>query len=196
LPPRPFSTDLPHGGEPRTLGPADLDLDELYRAHAAALSRFIVRLAGRTEAPDLLHETFLVAARRLGSFRGDGSPLAWLYGIAARVVARRGRKRRLQRLLGLVDQPALDREPVDPETPEVVLQQRRAAARIDAVLARLGERDRVLILLFELEGLAARDIARVVGASENAVWVGLHRARARFRDAYLSLFPGEGLGDA
>ncbi len=43
------------------------------------------RLTGnRTEAEDLTLETFVAPYQRWQTFRGDGSPLSWLLGVAAR----------------------------------------------------------------------------------------------------------------
>jgi RNA polymerase sigma-70 factor, ECF subfamily len=174
---------------------AELDLESLYRSHALELSRFIARLCGRDDDPaDVLHEVFIVAQRRLGSVRPDASARTWLYAIAARVVAGRRQKRRLRRLLWLesgADNPERS-EPIDPRTPEHELEWHEASRRVQAVLERLAERDRALLVLFELEGFSARDIAKVVGASENSVWVGLSRARARFRKIFCELFGSEG----
>ena len=59
---------------------------------------------------------------------------------------------------------------------------------MNRVLERLSERDRVLIVSFELEGLSASEIQDILGLSANAVWVGLHRARKRFRNVFVELY--------
>jgi RNA polymerase sigma-70 factor (ECF subfamily) len=130
----------------------------------------------------------------LPEFRREASVRSWLYAIALRVVADRRRKQRLRRWLWLErgSDTAADAEPIDPTTPEDTLAQRRATRRVYAVLDRLSERDRSLILLFELEGLPASEIAGIVKTSENGVWVALHRARARFRRIYVELFVRDG----
>ncbi|HEY3496722.1 MAG TPA: RNA polymerase sigma factor [Polyangiaceae bacterium] len=175
-------------------GARELDLETLYRNHALELSRFIARLSGRDDdAADVLHEVFLVVQRRLATFRPDASVRTWIYAIAARVVIARRRKLRLRRLLWLEsgESEAASEEPVDSKTPEHELEGQEAARRVRVVLERLSERDRTLLVLFELEGFSARDVAQVVASSENAVWVGLSRARARFKKIFCELFGGE-----
>jgi RNA polymerase sigma factor (sigma-70 family) len=171
----------------------EFELDAMYRAHAAAVSRFLRRIGGQFDTADLLHEVFLVAQRRHRDFRGDASGRTWLYAIALRVVVARRRKRRLRRLLFWErgEESAPDPLSEHVATPERLLERDEASRQVHAVLEKLSERDRSLILLFELEGMPAGAIAEVVGTSENAVWVGLHRARVRFRTAFLELYGGD-----
>src|SRR5688500_4992991 len=83
------------------------DLAALYEAHADALRRAIVRLGGPgADAEDLLHDVFLIAMRRLGSFEGRSAPATWLYGIAIKVVAAARRKAKVRRLFGFAQSDA------------------------------------------------------------------------------------------
>ena len=57
---------------------------ELVRLHQAAVRRFLRRLCGAdwARADDLAQETFWKAYRHIGSFRGEGMFLGWLFRIA------------------------------------------------------------------------------------------------------------------
>src|SRR6188768_1869476 len=77
----------------------DLDLDRVYREHAASVSRWVRRLTGQNDASDTLQEVFEVVQQRLPSFRGDAELGTWLYAITLRVVSAQRRKARLRRLL-------------------------------------------------------------------------------------------------
>ena len=168
---------------------AGFDLDRAYRAHAADVSRWIRQLARRDDVSDLLHEVFVVAQRRQADFRGDATVRTWLFAIAVRVVAGFRRKQKLRRLFFMDPRPA-DEAPdvVDPTTPFSAVTSKRATEAVNRVLERLSERDRVLIVSFELEGLSATEIQDILGLSANAVWVGLHRARKRFRKVFVELY--------
>ena len=168
-----------------------LTLDAVYRAHAADLARFIRRHDPADETADVLHEVFLVVRRKLPDFRGESSLRTFLYAIALRVVSARRRKRKLRRFLFLEREAELAKRD-EPETPHAAVERSQASVMVTRVLDRLSERDRTLIVLFELEGLSAAEIASVVGSSQNAVWVGIHRARGRFRAAYVELFGERG----
>ena len=73
------------------------DLSAIYRAHVRDVGRWAERLAGPGfDVPDMVHEVFEIAQRRLPSFRGDSSVKTWLYGITEKVVRHRRRKDRLR----------------------------------------------------------------------------------------------------
>ncbi len=77
------------------------DLSTLYRTHVRDVARWAERLAGPGfDLPDLVHEVFEIAQRRLPSFRGDSSVTTWLFGITEKVVRHRRRKDRLRHWLG------------------------------------------------------------------------------------------------
>jgi len=167
----------------------ELDLDAVYRLHAADVSRWIRQLSRHDDVSDLLHEVFVVAKRRSADFRGDASVRTWLYAIAVRVVSGWRRKQRLRRLF--FREPMHDEtvpEAIEPTTPFSVVASRRATQAVNRVLDGLSERDRTLIVLFELEGMNAAEIQAVLGLSPNGVWVGLHRARKRFREIFVDLY--------
>ncbi len=57
--------------------------EELYRQHATRLYNLAYRMGGGpAEADDLLQDIFLLAYRKLESFRGDSSLGTWLYRLA------------------------------------------------------------------------------------------------------------------
>jgi RNA polymerase sigma factor (sigma-70 family) len=87
-----------------------------------------------------------------------------------------------------------ERAPV--ETPLGSVLREQATRSVYSILDAMSERDRTLLILFELEGLSARRIASILETSENSVWVGLHRARERFRSAYLKRFGENAMGVA
>ena len=159
---------------------AHLDLDQIYREHAAMVSRWIRQLSGELQCADALQEVFEVAQRRATTFRADAKVSTWLYSITVRVVSARRRKARLRRFLFRRAETELALYSPSPETPDQNLDRDRAQRVVYAVLDRLSERDRTLIVLFELDRRSSAEIAEILGLSSNAVAVALHRARERF----------------
>jgi RNA polymerase sigma-70 factor (ECF subfamily) len=170
---------------------AELDLAGLYRQHGEKVSRWVKRLWGRRDAEDVLHEVFMVVQRRLPEFRGDSALTTWLYAITVRVVTGRRRKERLRRLLFARAVPELQVERGPAETPLGSALRGQAAAIVYTILDDLSERDRALLIMFELEGLPIDEIMTVLAISEDNAWVSLHRARARFRKFYSKRFGRE-----
>jgi RNA polymerase sigma-70 factor, ECF subfamily len=172
-----------------------LELDAIYREHSAAVSKWVRRLwgpgttSGTVDVEDLLHEVFLVVQRRLSSFRGDAALTTWLYAITVLVVNGRRRKESWRRLLWRRAEPEL-RLDHDAELPAVQADFERAEASrlVYAVLNDLSERDRTLLILFELERLPGAEVAAILNLSEANVWVALTRARARFRKVFEGRF--------
>lgn len=166
-------------------GPGEIaeSLAEIYRAHAADVSRWARRLQGpHGDVEDVLHDVFVIAHRRLAGFRGDSKITTWLYTITVRVVQERRRRERLLRWLRL-DRLVSLRRP-DPPTPLEVVEHRRAAEVTYALLDELPEAERTALILFEIEGCSGDEIASVTGETTATIWVRLHRARARFRKVY------------
>jgi RNA polymerase sigma-70 factor (ECF subfamily) len=168
-----------------------LELEAIYREHSAAVSRGVRRLwgpratGGSVDAEDLLQEVFLVVQRRLGSFRAEAALTTWLYGITVLVVNGRRRKDRWRRLLWRRAEPELqlEHESGAPEGQED-FERAEASRLVYSVLDALSERDRTLLILFELERLPGLEIALILGVKEPVVWVALTRARARFKKEF------------
>jgi RNA polymerase sigma-70 factor, ECF subfamily len=162
------------------------DLGSIYQAYAETVSRWARRLAGTDlDLEDLLHDVFMVAQRRLPEFRGEAKITTWLFGITVRVVQNRRRRRRWRRWLSLGAGGARELA-ADGPTPLQALETRQAIDLTYALLEGLREADRTVLVLFELEGLSGQEIAAITGTSTASVWVRLHRARARLREAFLA----------
>ncbi len=174
-----------------------IDLTELYRAHVHDVGRWAERLAGPGfDLPDLVHEVFEIAQRRLPSFRGDSSVKTWLYGITEKVVRHRRRKDRLRQWLSGQASEVFRHLPAPGPSQHEHLEQKERSARVYSVLDRLPERDRELLILFEIEELAGGEIASLLGMKVANVWLRLHRARARFLQLFRELDPDLGDIDA
>lgn len=166
-------------GEPSRAGGGADAFQTLYRGHAAALFAYLLRRCpSPVDAQDALAETFLVAWRRPDQVPGGDAARLWLYGVARRVVAnqRRGDRRRQQLAVRL-----------EAQRPETVVPGPDPGGEVRDVMAALtglSEGDREILRLAAWEGLSHPEIAAILGCSENASAIRLHRARARLRRAY------------
>jgi RNA polymerase sigma-70 factor (ECF subfamily) len=143
--------------------------ERMFRAHHAAVYRYVLRRVEQSAVDDVVGETFLVAWRRYDELAGE--PLPWLLGIARRVCANhlRGRARRAEL------QTRLAAEPVRVAMPGVDV----TDISVMAALASLRDDDREAILLIAWDGLDNRRAAKVLDCGVGAFAVRLHRARRR-----------------
>ena len=164
------------------------DAGQIYREHAADVSRWVRRLLGpRGDAEDVMHEVFLVVHRRLPEWRGEAKIATWLYAITVRVVQDHRRRLRWSPWQRLRQWLEADAQP--PTTPLQALETRRSLELTYRLMDTLPEIERTALILFELEGLSGDQIATITGEAVGTVWVRLHRARARFRRAFEKLDP-------
>jgi RNA polymerase sigma factor (sigma-70 family) len=153
--------------------------DDVYRCHAGSVHRFCVSQVGDLAlAEDLTHETFTRAFAAYERVSPEPATVrTWLLAIARNVATdhhrHRDRWRRL--LLGMAASPAVR---ADVET---LAEQRADLARVTAALATLGRRDRQLVGLRVAADLSYREIAGVMGTSEQVVKVATFRALTRLR---------------
>ncbi|WP_427888855.1 RNA polymerase sigma factor [Kribbella sp. GL6] len=155
----------------------------LFDRYAVTIHRYIARRLGRTEADDLLGQTFLIAFERRHRYAGtaDGA-LPWLYGIATNLIRRRRRDE--------VRQYRAYSRAGDDRHPDLLATD--VAARVDAasasrlltgVLARLRPAERDVLLLYAWEDLSYAEIALALDLPIGTVRSRLHRARRALRSA-------------
>ena len=82
------------------------DLDRLYRAHSKELLAFIAqRYSPKSEAMDILHEVFYLAARRISSGKVTStSPRTWLYRITSNLIISKYRQNGKEAVLSVIDE--------------------------------------------------------------------------------------------
>jgi RNA polymerase sigma-70 factor, ECF subfamily len=146
----------------------------------------VARQAARDgqDPEDLVQETYLRAYAGFGSYRG-GNTRAWLAAIclnAARSQARRRRRRPWEvpgsALLEVLPRSRADGGAVAADVAEVVIAGLDAET-VSRCLARLPEPQRVCIVLMDVAGYTAREVAEVLGCPRGTVLARVHRGRRR-----------------
>ncbi len=163
-------------------------LDALIRRYEPRVYRFSYRLTGHADAAaEIAQDTLLAMARSLKSFRGEAALSTWLYSVARRFAIRRHRQqaRRSSREtsldtdMGFDGERLISREP----TPEAVLVAREIDAAVNRALLTLNRAQREVLVLRDIEGLTAPEVAKVLKIGVRAVKSRLHRARLSLRTA-------------
>jgi len=144
------------------------------------LRRYLERLVGdRATADDLLQETLLKIARALPGFEGRSSIKTWAFTIATRVATDHFRKPQNRALM--VD--IVENEPVLDENmgQQLVIDEMSSCVR--EVIDSLPEDYRTALVLHDLEGQTAAQVAEIVGCSVATAKIRIHRARRRLKQA-------------
>ena len=149
-------------------------LADLFDLHHQRLYRLARRLTGtREEAQDLVQETFLRVARSPSSVpAGPRSEEAWLVRVLVNVCRDQWRRKASRQRLDEKYQAAAG--PAATPNPEHAL---IAQSTIWRALQELAPRRRMALILYELDGIAIPEIARLLGVS--AITVRWHLSRGR-----------------
>ena len=155
------------------------DRDAVLERYREALWRLTAGYARtRQDREDLYQDVAVAVWQALTRFRGECSERTFVYRVAHnRGISYRARLLRRQ-TLPLEEAGAPAAPTPSPETASIEQDQ---LARLRAAVRALPVNYREVVLL-RLEGLSTRDIAEIVGISENNVDVRLARARTKLRD--------------
>ena len=171
---------------------------KLTQLHVRALHLHCYRMLGSLhDAEDAVQETLVRAWRHLATFRGDSPVRAWLYRIATNAcltTRSRERRRAVSEGVQVPDWNAKDVDvvPLEPYPDvwleEVAIERRDPASRFDLAesvrLAFLGAiqslppRQRAVLLLRDVLGWSAAEVAEALETTATAVNGLLQRARA------------------
>ena len=156
------------------------DFDTVYSQHAGFVWR-VLRGMGVADGgiEDAVQDVFVVVHRRLHEFDGRHSVRTWLFAIAYRVAA--DHRRRVRRLH--VHEPLHDQLSDRAPTPADSAERSEALHLLDTLLGQLGDDKRAVLVLADIEGMTAPEIATVTGTSLNTVYTRLRRARLQLSRA-------------
>jgi RNA polymerase sigma-70 factor (ECF subfamily) len=148
----------------------------LVEAVSPQLHRFFMaQSTSRSDADDLLQETWLRIHRVRHTYRPGEPVLPWFYAIARRVRIdhyRRasrttGRERRLEEVSNVTSTLPPEEAQVDD---------------LEALLAPLSDRQREVIWMLKVAGMSLEEVARATSCSVGSVKQKVHRAYRKLRD--------------
>jgi RNA polymerase sigma-70 factor (ECF subfamily) len=173
--------------------PADLELLERARAgESAALAQLLERHQGQLyrfglrmcrdpeDARDVLQDTMFALARGVRDFRGQSALSTWLFTVARSFCLKKRRRRK-----GVVSEEPLEevaRQVVAPgEAADQALASKELQRALERAIRGLEPKYREVLLLRDVEGLSAAEVASITGLGVRAVKSRLHRARLAVR---------------
>jgi RNA polymerase sigma-70 factor, ECF subfamily len=161
---------------------------ELIRPHLDSLRRFVFSLSKDwQDADDIAQEALIKAFRAFPTFDGRAALSTWLYTVARSASidwhrSRMGQASQREKALPSAHPAAL------PGQDEACSQQ-QDRERLWQAIQRLDERNRVPLVLFEVEGLSYDEIASIEGVPVGTIRSRLSRARQELRQQLAELEP-------
>ena len=164
--------------------------DDLVTRHRGRIFAMICNMIHQeADAWDLAQEVFIKAWQALPRFEAKARFSTWLYRIAHNVVYDWTRKRKIESE-GELNDELFERHRIDPaavtapdggEAPDEALAHAELRAKIQAALAKLTAEHREVVILKDVQGLAYKEIAEVMGSSIGTVMSRLYYARQKLQ---------------
>lgn len=164
--------------------------DELVTRHRGRIYAMIRNMVkNETDAWDLSQEAFIKAWRALPRFEVKAQFSTWLYRIAHNTVYDFTRRRRPEGGDEINDElftrdridPAAVATPSESRSPDEALAGDELRGKIEDALARLSPEHREAVILKDVQGLAYKEIADVMGCSLGTVMSRLFYARQKLQ---------------
>jgi len=142
----------------------------------------------RSEAEDLVQETYAKALRGFSSFQLGTNFRAWIYRILRNtfLTSRTGLKANVPLEFDEGTEPS-----AGPETPETVLIERAQQQVVQEVMAEMPVNYREILILCEVEEMSYQEIAETLSVPIGTVMSRLSRARKTLRDRLRQKLQGE-----
>lgn len=148
--------------------------EQLYKLHVGRIFALCFRLChDRDMAEDLTQEAFVLAWRKLDSFRGDSAFGSWLYRIASNTTLSYLRKQ-------TPFKNSLDIESIEDPSREDGTVEKMA---LEQAMALLPDGARAVFVLFSVEGYTHEEISKSLGIATGSSKAQLHRARQLLKAA-------------
>ena len=152
-----------------------MNLEQFYKENYRIVYGYLYSLCGnKAWAEDLTSETFLKAISRIDSFDGKGKPTTWLCQIGKNLYLNE-RKRRKRHVpldsVVIAEESTMEEKYIDKDMADAI---RRLSKELDETKQQL--------FTMRLNGMSFKDIADVLGKTENWARVTFFRVRNEILD--------------
>jgi len=188
--------------------------DELVRKHHGALIRMAMgHVADREVAEEVVQDTLMAVIEGLDRFEGRSSLRTWIFGIMIHKAKDRGVREKRHTTFSSFEsfdeesEEAIDPsrfhqsgewaghwafppQPWDDQTPEKLLASRQAVNAMHQAIEALPQTLKDVLILRDVEGVEAKEACEILKITETNLYVRLHRARERVRQAVETYLAG------
>ncbi len=153
-------------------------LRDLFHRYRADVARIAFRVLGPSaDLEDVVQEAFVQLYRSLASYQGNAKFSTWLYRVVTNVARMHRRRERSRPQLESASKAQLEQRTAAPGGPEADVERGERLRALYVHLEALGDRKRTVLVLHDLVGLPASEIAEIVGAPVLTVRTRLFYAR-------------------
>ncbi len=188
--------------------------DELVTKHHGALIRMAMGHVGDREvAEEVVQDTWMAVIESLDRFEGRSSLRTWIFGIMIHKAKDRGVREKRHTTFSdfetsddeqedAVDPSrfhqsgewaghwAFPPQPWDDQTPEKLLASQQAVQAMNRAIEALPVTLKDVLILRDVEGVEAKEACEILQITETNLYVRLHRARERVRQAVEAYLAG------
>lgn len=167
---------------------------QLYAQHSRAVARRLAFLVPRADVEDVLQEVFIEVFKSIRRFEGKSLFTTWLYRVSLHVAMKSRRKTTRSRVDIVDDVPEVVDEKPAPDTVSLSAERQQ---RVEAMLEKLAPKKRAVLVMHDLQGVEAQEIAQLLDTNVLTVRTRLFYARkeleemARHDPALSEFFGGE-----
>ena len=166
----------------------DYEFKNIYDEYYPRIFQYLTRMVGPNDAEDISQDVFDKINNGHGGFQGKSKLSTWIYRIATNAAIDKCRSAAYNHAMEhIAIEDGADRESrgmlgnhQPPSTDQLVIQKEMSEC-IKEYIDELSPDYKTVIVLSELEGLANREIAEILGISLDNVKIRLHRARAKLK---------------
>ena len=143
----------------------------------------------KEDTHDLLQEIFAKAYQSLGNFRGNSNFYTWIYQIAVNLTLNFLKKKKRRSSLSLNELDSTGQQ--DPglidttheANPERQSNLNELQIKLNEAMMKLSETHRMVVTMFDIQGMSHAEIAKVLKASEGTIRSRLHYAHLQLQSA-------------
>lgn len=156
---------------------AQLAFEDVYHAYFRQTVAWMRGLGvPEAEIEDVAQDVFMIVRRKLPHFHG-GNLAGWLYRIAHLTVRNFRRRAWFKNLFSRGREiDSMDMVGMS-ATPAMALEKKQDQRVLAQMLARMSDKRRSTLVLFEIEGYSGQEISTLHGVPVKTVWTRLHHAR-------------------
>jgi len=147
------------------------------RYHVRIYNFFKKMTQNKMVSEDLTQEVFIKVIKYRNSYN-NGNFAAWIYTIARNIFSSHYQKTKKERSIIIDDDKLESNEKIVSDSKQEELD------HLQKALLKLSNSDRELIVMHRFQEIKYQQIAEIIGSSENAVKVKVHRALKKLKEIY------------